>query len=116
MPLLYGEGHRAFYRLQEEIMDTHEDYTIFAWTEEFGDFPGHANHPLRSSPGHADGIFARYLANFQPLERWSDVLPVWPYSELYTSISEAVLSVPHLANYIGGVWEIEPPTLTSRGL
>ena len=32
MPLLYGEGQRAFIRLQEEIMKTTEDYTIFAWT------------------------------------------------------------------------------------
>jgi hypothetical protein len=118
MPLLYGEGHRAFYRLQEEILDVHEDYTIFTWTEEFGDFPGHANHELRSSPGHADGILAKSPANFQQLERWSNVLQVWPYSELYPSVSEAVLSEPLLAvaNCIRGVWEIEPPTLTSRGL
>ncbi|OCK80017.1 hypothetical protein K432DRAFT_260976, partial [Lepidopterella palustris CBS 459.81] len=31
MPLLYGEGRRAFLRLQEEILRTTEDYTIFAW-------------------------------------------------------------------------------------
>ncbi|KAG0647601.1 Vegetative incompatibility HET-E-1 [Hyphodiscus hymeniophilus] len=31
MPMLYGEGNRAFIRLQEEIMKQSEDYTIFAW-------------------------------------------------------------------------------------
>jgi len=31
MPLLYGEGNRAFYRLQEEIMKVSADETIFAW-------------------------------------------------------------------------------------
>ncbi|KAF1953716.1 HET-domain-containing protein [Byssothecium circinans] len=31
MPLLYGEGERAFGRLQEEIMRVREDYTLFAW-------------------------------------------------------------------------------------
>jgi hypothetical protein len=31
MPMLYGEGDRAFIRLQEEIMRQSEDYTIFAW-------------------------------------------------------------------------------------
>ena len=31
MPLIYGEGKRAFYRLQEEILRTSEDLTIFAW-------------------------------------------------------------------------------------
>lgn len=31
MPLIYGEGERAFTRLQEEIMKVSEDQTIFAW-------------------------------------------------------------------------------------
>ncbi|OAL54749.1 HET-domain-containing protein [Pyrenochaeta sp. DS3sAY3a] len=32
MPLLYGEGLRAFRRLQEEIMRSAEDYTLLAWS------------------------------------------------------------------------------------
>jgi hypothetical protein len=31
MPLLYGEGEKAFVRLQEEIMKDSEDESIFAW-------------------------------------------------------------------------------------
>jgi len=31
MPLLYGEGKRAFRRLQEEMLRVDEDYTLFAW-------------------------------------------------------------------------------------
>ncbi|KAF2650651.1 HET-domain-containing protein, partial [Lophiostoma macrostomum CBS 122681] len=31
MPLLYGEGKRAFYRLQLELLKTFEDQTLFAW-------------------------------------------------------------------------------------
>ncbi|EEU42514.1 uncharacterized protein NECHADRAFT_39749, partial [Fusarium vanettenii 77-13-4] len=31
MPLLYGEGDKAFVRLQEHILRQEEDYTIFAW-------------------------------------------------------------------------------------
>lgn len=31
MPLIYGEGERAFIRLQEEILKISEDYRIFAW-------------------------------------------------------------------------------------
>ncbi|KAI0471954.1 heterokaryon incompatibility protein-domain-containing protein [Xylariaceae sp. FL0804] len=31
MPLLYGEGRRAFVRLQEEIMKESDDQSIFAW-------------------------------------------------------------------------------------
>lgn len=34
MPLLYGEGERAFLRLQYEIMKDSDDETIFAWKEE----------------------------------------------------------------------------------
>ncbi|KAK3369901.1 heterokaryon incompatibility protein-domain-containing protein [Podospora didyma] len=33
MPLMYGEGARAFVRLQEEIIRTSKDQTIFLWTE-----------------------------------------------------------------------------------
>ncbi|KAB5566995.1 heterokaryon incompatibility protein-domain-containing protein [Coniochaeta sp. 2T2.1] len=32
MPLIYGEGARAFVRLQEEIIRISEDHSIFAWT------------------------------------------------------------------------------------
>ncbi|KAF8854457.1 HET-domain-containing protein [Acephala macrosclerotiorum] len=31
MPLLYGEGKRAFFRLQEEILKANSDQSIFAW-------------------------------------------------------------------------------------
>ncbi|RAK97676.1 uncharacterized protein BO80DRAFT_496056 [Aspergillus ibericus CBS 121593] len=31
MPLLYGEGEKAFIRLQEEIMKNSDDQTLFAW-------------------------------------------------------------------------------------
>lgn len=33
MPLLYGEGEKAFYRLQEVIIASNDDESIFAWTE-----------------------------------------------------------------------------------
>jgi hypothetical protein len=31
MPLLYGEGAKAFLRLQEELLKTTDDYSLFAW-------------------------------------------------------------------------------------
>ncbi|OAQ69735.1 HET domain-containing protein [Pochonia chlamydosporia 170] len=36
MPLLYGEGERAFTRLQEEIMKTSNDHSLFAWASPDG--------------------------------------------------------------------------------
>ncbi|OCK87344.1 HET-domain-containing protein, partial [Cenococcum geophilum 1.58] len=35
MPMLYGEGKKAFYRLQEQIMNQEEDYSIFAWSLQY---------------------------------------------------------------------------------
>ncbi|KAM5346317.1 hypothetical protein ACJ41O_009322 [Fusarium nematophilum] len=32
MPLIYGEGDKAFIRLQEELIKTTDDQSIFAWT------------------------------------------------------------------------------------
>ncbi|KAF2186629.1 HET domain protein [Zopfia rhizophila CBS 207.26] len=32
MPMLYGEGERAFIRLQEEIMKQSDDHSLFAWS------------------------------------------------------------------------------------
>ena len=39
MPTLYGEGHRAFRRLQEEIMRRIPDQSLFAWTSFSMDSP-----------------------------------------------------------------------------
>ncbi|KAI1744530.1 HET-domain-containing protein [Xylaria scruposa] len=36
MPLLYGEGHKAFLRLQEEFLKKHHDSTILYWGFDMG--------------------------------------------------------------------------------
>jgi len=46
MPLLYGEGQKAFRRLQEEIIRQTYDHTVFAWSSADKRFPG----LLASSP------------------------------------------------------------------
>lgn len=33
MPMLYGEGEKAFYRLQVELLQQNEDQSIFAWDD-----------------------------------------------------------------------------------
>lgn len=45
MPMLYGEGERAFIRLQEEIIKVSDDYSIFAWA-----LPGSPGGLLAPSP------------------------------------------------------------------
>jgi hypothetical protein len=45
MPMIYGEGKRAFTRLQEEIIKISDDQSIFAWIGS-----GHERGPLAQSP------------------------------------------------------------------
>ncbi|KAF2100152.1 HET-domain-containing protein [Rhizodiscina lignyota] len=52
MPLLYGEGERAFTRLQEEIIRVSDDQSIFAWTS-------------LSKEEDARGLLARSPAEFR---------------------------------------------------
>lgn len=40
MPMLYGEGERAFIRLQEEIMKHSDDHSIFAWSSDDNKYRG----------------------------------------------------------------------------
>ncbi|KAK5636615.1 hypothetical protein RRF57_012327 [Xylaria bambusicola] len=52
MPLLYGEGEKAFIRLQEEIMKQSDDYSLFAWrSDSDSDQPSvHSGRLLAPSP------------------------------------------------------------------
>jgi len=89
MPMLYGEGSRAFVRLQEEILKQSEDYTIFSWkSEESG-----------SSPR---GLFAR--------------LPVEIGKRLY-ACDEMMPNVHGISRYKTPNHQLySPAALTSRGL
>ncbi|CAH0025853.1 unnamed protein product [Clonostachys rhizophaga] len=61
MPLLYGEGEKAFTRLQEEIMRVCNDHTIFCW-EWDNSVPEDWGGMLAPSP-----LVFRHSANFVPL-------------------------------------------------
>ncbi|KAH8766762.1 heterokaryon incompatibility protein-domain-containing protein [Diaporthe sp. PMI_573] len=73
MPMLYGEGGRkAFLRLQEEIMKTSDDQSLFAWVNRDGD-PEELHGLLAPSPAafaHSNGIL--------PYHDWGD--PREPYT------------------------------------
>lgn len=65
MPLLYGEGDKAFQRLQEEIVRVTDDQSIFAWqcSESSG------------KPGDRCAVFAPspdYFKLAAPVVRWID--------------------------------------------
>ncbi|KAF9692825.1 hypothetical protein EKO04_009224 [Ascochyta lentis] len=68
MPLLYGEGKKAFIRLQEEILKTTDDYSLFAW------------RALDCTPSTYRGLLARSpleFRNCQSFER-EDSISVFP--------------------------------------
>ncbi|KAK4160199.1 vegetative incompatibility protein HET-E-1 [Cladorrhinum sp. PSN259] len=80
LPIIYGEGERAFLRLQEEIIKRSDDHSIFAWGT-LGN-PDHVSngdiHPTStaSDPDEIDfdelsgtiGILARSPADFEGME------------------------------------------------
>jgi len=62
MPLLYGEGKKAFYRLQLEIIASSTDESIFAWELPS---PGHISDRAFVGAQGDVGIFATSPAMFQ---------------------------------------------------
>jgi hypothetical protein len=82
MPLLYGEGSRAFERLQFQILAETEDLTLFAWqapsnlVQEFWSWYTPANHLLAKSPIDFYEFNNKYA--YQSLEAGS-YNKVWEY-------------------------------------
>lgn len=70
MPMIYGEGERAFIRLQEEIVKETNDLSLFAWKSQ-------EDH----EPENFTGLFARSpreFAHCRNILRWSDFLAPRP--------------------------------------
>lgn len=63
MPLLYGEGHKAFQRLQEEIMRISSDRTLFIWRGEPCE-----NHGMLASSPSCFAFIAPEFINYNPAE------------------------------------------------
>jgi len=62
LPHLYGEGRKAFHRLQEEIIKQFDDHTIFFW-----DLRSKTGPPkLSRSTGHGPTSYVGLLAKFSP--------------------------------------------------
>jgi hypothetical protein len=104
MPMLYGEGYRAFHRLQQEIIRQTEDHSFLLWAtiSDFGE-PG----PESRDAGHP--VLARRPAYFHPggaeeahghLLRYQDIRRGWP--------APSTVLVPHPHS--------KPAEITSRGL
>lgn len=115
MPLLYGEGNRAFLRLQEEILKTTEDYTIFAWpgaVNPVGAFSARLPKPRELTYS----LFASDTSEFRLLEHSS-----WQYSDLVRIPREELdAAAPKFGQDTPGLEGLNldegPPTITGRGL
>ena len=113
MPLLYGEGNRAFLRLQEEILKTVDDYTIFAWPgAKCGDL---MLKKLESYSEDNVSIFASDPAQFRLMGdgawRYSDLIRISDYDMGRVEETESVE-----AQQNNEEWYFGPPTITGRGV
>jgi hypothetical protein len=84
MPLLYGEGEKAFIRLQGEIMRDSDDHSLFAWKDD----NAHLSHRglLASSP-----IQFKHSGDFRPYRDW-DISS--PYSLTNLGLSIQLFIIP----------------------
>lgn len=63
MPMLYGEGERAFARLQEEIMKSSDDHSLFAWSGDVGEQEGRSGEREQGQE-RGRGLLARSPRDF----------------------------------------------------
>ncbi|KAI8674031.1 HET domain-containing protein [Fusarium keratoplasticum] len=81
MPLLYGEGERAFVRLQEEIMRVSDDHSLFAW----------------KCPNSRGGLLALSPAAFKDSGSIIPWNPFTPYNSPFTLTNKGVhLDLPFI--------------------
>jgi hypothetical protein len=118
MPLLYGEGNRAFIRLQEEIMRKEEDYTLFLWSEpELERFPTNTWKLTAGALSISPSGFPR--TGPQVVPAWSKGTSHCNYDDFtYVPPSTHNISVQksQLPTTKTDLVAFDPPQWTSRGL
>lgn len=111
MPLLYGEGHKAFVRLQEEIMKGSTDQSLFAWSPSPPSNTNLYRTKHRSVLASHPADFARasrivpYGANSSPYTMTNQGLQItvpviqWRQNDCFSYV--AVLACRTEANFVG---------------
>ncbi|UPK94019.1 hypothetical protein LCI18_004954 [Fusarium solani-melongenae] len=115
MPLLYGEGDKAFFRLQMEILQSSNDQSIFAWK----------HNPEKGLQVYSS-ILATSLGNFEGCHKIRHAprnteiadgsgMPDFAQQGVGSLIKLKVLSIPYDSLFTPGSEEHEqcPPWLTS---
>jgi hypothetical protein len=114
MPLLYGEGSRAFLRLQEHVMQVIEDYSIMAWPgRNYDDNQGAMLHYQGddATANNVSSILAADPAEFKRLDNAK-----WTYSDLRRADQENMKSAFQQADIHTTGGDPEPPAVTARGI
>ncbi|KAI0118735.1 heterokaryon incompatibility protein-domain-containing protein [Nemania sp. FL0031] len=124
MPLIYGEGRKAFLRLQEEIMKTTEDYSLFTWgmasdislsLRHTGEIPGRALHK-RTAWDALDTSELGFLA-WRPAAFAVDNRSLFKYSLVKNDTDRVCIKSTVDVELVGNAeGDRGPPLLTSRGL
>jgi hypothetical protein len=87
MPLLYGEGVRAFTRLQEEIMKRNYDHSLFAWNHHFPIDAYGTSLSLRQRMLEGIGILAPHPSAFRDC---GDIISYTTKGEPYASTNRGL--------------------------
>jgi hypothetical protein len=90
MPLLYGEGEKAFTRLQEEILKENDDQSIFAWSSASTKASSNSLNYVDMAELQQEGcvpIFAKHPRNFAQAK---DIYPQDPLGEPTTITNKGV--------------------------
>ncbi|KAK3385200.1 heterokaryon incompatibility protein-domain-containing protein [Podospora didyma] len=109
MPLIYGEGQRAFFRLQEEIMKTTEDYTMLAWGLSKCLSSNLHTWNMKGMMQHINPVDQRRPFADSPDDFQLQSRATWTYSRLIPDLSQAKAAQE-------GPEDDTPPLMTSRGL
>jgi len=110
MPLVYGEGERSFIRLQEEIMKTSEDYTLFAWPIQRSLPSSNTSERMVACRGLLAESITEFRVGYGFDRRYSD-MQLFDPSRLRNQVPNSVFNAPETLNILD-----TPPVLTSRGL
>lgn len=100
MPLLYGEGERAFLRLQEEMMKKTDDYSLFLWTYK----------PRNPYPETSLGVFASSPSLFSREGPYEFTKGKCDYRKITLD------HLQHLQHLSMNKRQWNPPQMTNRGL
>jgi len=110
MPLLYGEGKRAFIRLQEEILRRNEDLSLLAWTN-----PGLHDRSVGVLVDNPGGFTSVLFTDNPPLVQDADnqdrVRQGFTWQDVKTVRPDDVGAEMNTVGFSN-----KPPDITSRGI